>query len=761
MFKSLTLRTKLLVLAAVPMLSLFVAGVQSVYQDYMSWKVYSAQEKNIAFYTANLNLVDALQTERGSASRYASGIVTKAELERYQAKTDELVLSWFDNLRKARKNISSVKPRNVDAVTAASLDAVSTASTDAASAASATADATSSATYSDDDMDSLRESVDGVERWIRDLRNGVASNAQSAIEITQDYSELIASLVGIANQIASDKTEGGIGKRFSSLNVLLEAKESLGLIRAYGVSAFEGKKALPWNLTYGIVKMFAGATVNLNSPGLTIAKNNMALHETILNSKNIQDIDSAIADLMMHYESGTYTTLSASYWDYTTAAIAEITDLIRVEIGDVQEINAKALAQQERSLFFVIIQFVIILVVVLVLSIIFTRLIRGPVLVIGKTLQAIATGEGDLTIESVVESSDEIGKLSESFNKFTSTLSNMLKDIKFAVEGLERMGASLAEEMHQTASAENEVSTIIKSIGDKVLIQDGEIEAAIASLNEFFKQLDSLHGLIESQAASVTESSASIEEMIASIRSEKLSVENMSRVVEEMVSESNITYSQVKEVGEYIKEVDRQSELLLEANEVISSIADQTNLLAMNAAIEAAHAGDAGRGFAVVADEIRKLAETSSEQSKEIASNLTKIKTVIDTVVSNTEKATDSFESMNKSIANVTELQDAVLGSITEQSAGTNEVLIATTEINNITQKVRSMSADMDSHSKALQKNLDGISQISSEVSAGMTETLIGMEEIHKSMLEVDKLSATNKTNVEVVSNLISRFKLK
>ncbi|HOQ93527.1 MAG TPA: hypothetical protein PKW26_07920, partial [Treponemataceae bacterium] len=165
MFKSLSLRTKLLVLAAIPMLALFIAGVQSVYQDYMSWKIYDAQEKNIAFYTANLNLLDALQSERGSASRYASGIVTKAELERYQAKTDELVSPWFENLRKARKNISSVKPRNVDAVTAASLDAVSTASTDASSAASATADATSSATYSDDDMDSLRESVDGVERW--------------------------------------------------------------------------------------------------------------------------------------------------------------------------------------------------------------------------------------------------------------------------------------------------------------------------------------------------------------------------------------------------------------------------------------------------------------------------------------------------------------------------------------------------------------------------------------------------------------------
>ena len=162
MFKSLTLRTKLLVLAAVPMLSLFVAGVQSVSQHYTSWKVYNAQDKNIAFYTANLNLIDALQTERGSASRYASGIVTKAELERYQAKTDELISPWFETCER-HENIF-VKPQ-YRAVTTASLDAVSTVAPMPLHA-SATADATSSATYSDDDMDSLRESVDGVERWI-------------------------------------------------------------------------------------------------------------------------------------------------------------------------------------------------------------------------------------------------------------------------------------------------------------------------------------------------------------------------------------------------------------------------------------------------------------------------------------------------------------------------------------------------------------------------------------------------------------------
>lgn len=732
------------------MLALFVAGVQSVYQHYSSWKVYEAQNKNIAFYTANLNLIDALQIERGSASRYSSGLVTRTELNQYESITDSLVDPWFQSLIKARKTISDISSKNIDAVSSASVEGVSGASAFG-----------SEDKLTETDANSLRESVDRVERWIKDLRKGVASNSFTAIQITQDYSDLIAVLVGIANRLAYDKTEGGIGKRFASLNILLEAKESVGLVRAYGVSAFEKKRPIPWNLTYGIVKMFAGATVNIDNPGLTIASKNNDLHASVLKSQHIQEIEAAINDIMINHETGTYSTDSKIFWNYTSSLIDEITELIRAEIIDVQRLNGSALLQQKRSLIGTILQFVIVLAVVFILSVVFARLIRGPVTLIGKTLRAIATGEGDLSIETVVSSRDEIGKLSESFNQFTSTLSNMLKDIKLAVQGLEDMGKNLADEMHQTASAENEVSTIISSIGDKVILQHKEIESAIYSLNEFFKQLDSLHGLIESQAASVTQSGASIEEMIASIRSEKKSVENMSKVVEEMVAASNTTFSQVKEVGEFIKEVDRQSELLLEANEVISMIADQTNLLAMNAAIEAAHAGDAGKGFAVVADEIRKLAENSSEQSKEIAGNLTKIKKVIETVVTNTERATDSFEVMNKSIVNVTQLQEAVLGSITEQSAGTNEVLIATTDINDITQKVRTMSSDMENHSKALQKNLEGISQISSEVSAGMKETLVGMDEIHKSMIEVDKLSANNKTNVEVVSSLVSRFKLK
>jgi methyl-accepting chemotaxis protein len=210
-----------------------------------------------------------------------------------------------------------------------------------------------------------------------------------------------------------------------------------------------------------------------------------------------------------------------------------------------------------------------------------------------------------------------------------------------------------------------------------------------------------------------------------------------------------------------IKDVDSQSEKLLEANSLIASIASQTNLLAMNAAIEAAHDGDAGRGFAVVADEIRKLAETTGTQSKAIAGDLKGIRTVIGSVVTATTEANRSFAEMNERVADVRDSQDVILGSITEQSAGTTEILQAISGINEITQRVKTMSSDMDRRGKVIQASLRGVAEISLEVSKGMKETVIGVGDIHSSILHVEELSKTNKEKVSAVGSLVSRFRLK
>jgi methyl-accepting chemotaxis protein len=413
--------------------------------------------------------------------------------------------------------------------------------------------------------------------------------------------------------------------------------------------------------------------------------------------------------------------------------IANISELIRAENGFTLSLNNKASTAQRSSMLAFIFQFAITLILIVVLSTVFSRLIIRPINTVGGALKRIAEGNGDLTIESQVTSKDELGALSHSFNSFTDSLSKMLSDVRSAAGALDSVGSKLAQDMQQTAAAETEVSTILGNMGKQIERQHADTESAVHTLDSFFKNLDTLHDVIESQAASLSQSSASIEQMIASIRSEKSSVENMSSVVSRMVDEAALTHQQIGEVLDKIKEVDSQSQQLLEANELISSIASQTDLLAMNAAIEAAHAGDAGRGFAVVADEIRKLAENTAIQSKDIEKNLQGIRTVVESVVGTTDQAVRSFESMNKRIEDVSYLQRTILGSITEQSGGTTEILQAITELNDLTQEVRTMSSDMDRRGKVMQEALRGVADISLSVKDGMRETLVGIQDIHSS----------------------------
>ena len=120
--------------------------------------------------------------------------------------------------------------------------------------------------------------------------------------------------------------------------------------------------------------------------------------------------------------------------------------------------------------------------------------------------------------------------------------------------------------------------------------------------------------------------------------------------VHDLTEASEVGRNGLQEVAANIHEIARESEGLMEINSVMENIASQTNLLSMNAAIEAAHAGEAGKGFAVVADEIRKLAESSSEQSKTIGSVLKKIKSSIDKITKSTENVLLKFEAMDHGV---------------------------------------------------------------------------------------------------------------
>ena len=220
-----------------------------------------------------------------------------------------------------------------------------------------------------------------------------------------------------------------------------------------------------------------------------------------------------------------------------------------------------------------------------------------------------------------------------------------------------------------------------------------EIYASRAAEQRTQKRLNDmmelLNNQLESQSSAITQSSSAIEEMIANIRSVSETLSKNAENVKTLKESSVVGHSSLNEVAADIRGIAEESESLLEINSVMRNIASQTNLLSMNAAIEAAHAGNSGKGFAVVADEIRKLAENSSQQSKIIGTVLKKIKESIDKITRSTESVMNKFSAIEDSVKIVAEQEGNIFNAMTEQGAGSNEILQAIAQVNDITSQVK------------------------------------------------------------------------
>lgn len=193
----------------------------------------------------------------------------------------------------------------------------------------------------------------------------------------------------------------------------------------------------------------------------------------------------------------------------------------------------------------------------------------------------------------------------------------------------------------------------------------------------------------------MAEASGAIEEMLGNIGSISSSIDTMADRFKDLLRSADDGKRTQETARERIQLIVDRSKSLLEANTVIATIASQTNLLAMNAAIEAAHAGDMGKGFAVVADEIRRLAETSAIQSKAITSDLGAVQAVIESVVVSSNESTESFSTVASRIVGLDSLVHQVDLAMAEQKAGTSKVLEALQSMNEITHQVKSGSAEM------------------------------------------------------------------
>ncbi|MDR2534819.1 MAG: methyl-accepting chemotaxis protein [Treponema sp.] len=381
--------------------------------------------------------------------------------------------------------------------------------------------------------------------------------------------------------------------------------------------------------------------------------------------------------------------------------------------------------------------------------------------VIGKTIALLKDiSEGDLTKTIAVKNKDEFGVLASYFNKTIEKISGLIITIKKQSGAVAGMGVDLSSYMTESAAAIHQITSNIQSIQNLVEVQSSSVSETIISMEQIRCTIGKLNGHIEHQNDSISKSSSAVEAMLGTIRGVAQALVNNVKNVAYLAEASEAGRIGLQKVVSDIKEIDRESEGLLGINAVIQSIAAQTNLLSMNAAIEAAHAGEAGKGFAVVAGEIRKLAENSSSQSKITSGVLKKIKDSIDAITHSTESVLSTFESIDRGVKTVADQEKHIRNTMEEQSEGSLQVLESVARIKEITTQVRNGSAGVLKESAEVIKEGKKLEAVTGEIHTGMNEITASTEHINTAIHEVAALSDSNKENADILVQELAMFKI-
>lgn len=391
-------------------------------------------------------------------------------------------------------------------------------------------------------------------------------------------------------------------------------------------------------------------------------------------------------------------------------------------------------------------------------GIVIKRAVTLPIRRSAEMLKNISEGEGDLTKTLNIKSRDEIGEMGNYFNLTLEKVRNLVITIINQAGILSKVGIELSANMNETAAAVNQISANLQSVKNQILHQSSSVVETNSTMSVITRNIEKLTEHIEIQAASVNQSSTAIEEMLANIASVTNTLAKNSENVRELSQVSEIGREDLATVSVSIREVTKESEQLLEISDVIQQIASQTNLLSMNAAIEAAHAGESGRGFAVVAEEIRKLAESSASQSKTISASLQKIKGSMDSILISTDSVLKQFEDIDKRIKTVSIRENEIRNAMDEQTMGSREILQTLEQLNDITSLVQAGSTEMLIGSREIIEESSNLRRITEEVTDSINEMVSGVEEITVSVNRINDLSGENKDSIDALNSEVNRF---
>jgi methyl-accepting chemotaxis protein len=334
-----------------------------------------------------------------------------------------------------------------------------------------------------------------------------------------------------------------------------------------------------------------------------------------------------------------------------------------------------------------------------------------------------------------------------SFDAFRKNLSARVTDLALTSEILE---ATFDYFVGVTSTQLQDIETIRARMEE----QRAAVQNTSSSVVELLSSIDSIANSADNQSVSVEQLSSTIEEMSANVKSIADVARKAAEITKDLLVKAEEGGRAVESTVDQIKKVKGLSEQITEMNAVISDIAGRTNLLAMNAAIEAAHAGDAGRGFAVVADEIRKLAESSSQSAKQIEHLVRNVVSAINDSSSTGTVATEQYSAIMEDVRSTRKIVDEVTSAMAEQSHGVNEILEATTSLVNITEQIQTALKEQKAANQDISSAIGNLEKTATDV-----QTITGRinDGKYRMMDAVNRLGKVSVRNFSLTVELRSK----